>query len=191
VAKKEDIYALVGYEQRLHKMPIKELIAEAKRIGIDPKLAAGSKLTLVRNILEAQGANDDSLKGEQMSKLEELITERDRIQIERIAIQDRLDEVEDALLEERFRGYDRYQEGDIILVPRKLFGDMKWWPAKIERVTLHYNEGTWGPHADEPGKPWSNQAIWYRVFLQQKDGKFTGTSKAFDHNQVRPFKEET
>jgi hypothetical protein len=64
VAKKEDIYALVGYEQRLHKMPIKELIAEAKRIGIDPKLAAGSKLTLVRNILEAQGANDDSLKGE-------------------------------------------------------------------------------------------------------------------------------
>jgi hypothetical protein len=124
-----------------------------------------------------------------MSKLEELIAERDRLQEEVTATQARLDVTEDALLEERFRGWERFQEGDIILVPRKLFGKRTMWPARIYRVRLNYTEGINPDTAifgDEAGQPWSHQEIWYTVFLKQKDGTFGGTSTSVDHREVQP-----
>jgi hypothetical protein len=122
-----------------------------------------------------------------MSKLEELIAERDRLQEEVKAAQARLDAADNAVLEERFKDDDRYQVGDIILVPRKLFGQIKWWPAKITAVRLDYNEGTYAEddRFDWSGQHWSHRNIWYTVTLQTKDGAFTGGSDAFEHKQVQ------
>jgi hypothetical protein len=58
----ESVRALVGYERRLEKMRFQELVAEAYRVGVEPKLCAGSRLQLIRNILEMQDINPDILK---------------------------------------------------------------------------------------------------------------------------------
>jgi hypothetical protein len=124
-----------------------------------------------------------------MTKLEELIAERNRVYTQLLVIQDRLEKAENAVLEERFVGVDRYQQGDIVLVPRKLFGQIKQWPAKIAQVRLHYSEGTYkdDDRYEWSGQQWSHQYITYTVFLQQKDGTFGGTSAGFDHDKVQPM----
>jgi hypothetical protein len=58
----ESIRALVGYERRLHKMRYQELVDEAHRVGVEPKLCAGSRLQLIRNILDTQGMDDEILR---------------------------------------------------------------------------------------------------------------------------------
>jgi hypothetical protein len=121
-----------------------------------------------------------------MTKLEELIAERDRLHQEKIEAQARLDDAEQAVLEERFKDYERFQVGDVILVPRKLFGKTVWWPAKIAAVTLHYNEGWYGEnYSPDPGGHWENMYASYTVFLKQKDDTFGGSSTGFYHNEVQ------
>lgn len=52
---KEEIRSLVGYEQRLYKMNLAGLIAEAQRVGAEPSL---NRLELVEGIRKAQGLDD-------------------------------------------------------------------------------------------------------------------------------------
>jgi hypothetical protein len=121
-----------------------------------------------------------------MSKLEELIAERDRLHQEKNEAQARLDEAEQAVLEERFKDYERFQVGDVILVPRKLFGERKWWPARVIDVRLNYNQGWYGEgYTPDPGGYWENLSVSYVVTLQAKDGTFTGKNDGFSHHQVQ------
>lgn len=116
-----------------------------------------------------------------MSRLEELIAERDAIWMERKAVQDRLDIAEKALLEERFKDIPRHSEGDVILVKRKLFGKYRWWPAKVTSVHLRYTEGEF-----QDGTPWENKTVSYSVYLRRDDGEFCGSSQGFyDHETQR------
>lgn len=128
-----------------------------------------------------------------MTKLDELIDEARRLREVVAEAQARLDVAERAVLEERFRDEPRYAEGDIVLIPRKLFGQKKWWPAKIRWVQLRYTEGL-NPNTeifgDEAGQIWSHQEIVYTVFLQQKDGSFGGTSSSFYHSEVQAAPEQ-
>jgi hypothetical protein len=57
---KENLWSLVGYERRLHKMRRAELLTEAERVGLslsDPL----DRLSIIRHILEAQELNADLL----------------------------------------------------------------------------------------------------------------------------------
>jgi hypothetical protein len=59
--------SLVGYERRLHKASVLTLVAEASRINLDLDIDTAmriGKAEVIKRILEAQGLNDDLLKGE-------------------------------------------------------------------------------------------------------------------------------
>jgi len=120
-----------------------------------------------------------------MSKLDELIAEEDRLRTEWQIAKVRLDEAEHATLVERFKDMEQFEEGDIVLVQRKLFGKIKWWPARIVGVHLTYHEGT-----TKDGRPWETKVIAYTVFLKQADGDFGGTSDSYYHTQVQAVPEE-
>jgi hypothetical protein len=125
------------------------------------------------------------------TRLQELLAEAQRIKEERDDAQRRLDAAEEAVLKERFKDFDQYHEGDIILVPRKLFGEKKWWPAQILAVRLNYSEGRYADtYKPDPGGHWENLSISYTVRLQAKDGTFTGKNDGFYHNEVQPYRGE-
>jgi hypothetical protein len=99
-----------------------------------------------------------------------------------------LQEAQQALLVERFKDQPQFKRGDIILVPRKLFGEKKWWPAQILMVRLNYNEGHYpDTFKDDPGGHWENLRVSYAVRLQAKDGTFTGKNDGFGHEQVQAY----
>lgn len=114
-------------------------------------------------------------------KLDQLVAEAEVARREAAEAKARLHEVEEAVLMERFKDIERFKEGDIVLVPRKLFGEHKMWPAKIREVQLNYNSGT-----HRTGDPWESMSVSYLVFLKQKDGTFSGSSKGFFHQDVAP-----
>lgn len=124
----------------------------------------------------------------EIKTLDSLLQEAARIREELKEVQARYDQVQQAVLEERLRDLPRFAVGDIILVPRLLFGRRKMWPARIARVSLHYSSGHWSEtYATDPGGKWENKYISYSVFLQQKDGEFGGVSEGFYHKDVAAY----
>jgi hypothetical protein len=124
-----------------------------------------------------------------VSKLEELIAEEKRCEANVQEAKRAREEARAAVLAERFKGWERYNEGDIVLVPRKLFGKIKMWPAKIVDVNLHYSSGNY-PKTYRDGEAWSHQTITYKVMLQ-KDGEFptSGGHEVVYHQDVQPAHE--
>lgn len=118
----------------------------------------------------------------EQTRLEELLAECGRLRAVAAEAQKRLSEAEQALVEERFRGVAHYQRGDVILVPRVLFGKHKMWPAKVAAVHLQFADGV---SAD--GEAWETKTVSYSVFLQQKDGGYGGTSAGVYHRETAPF----
>lgn len=99
----------------------------------------------------------------------------------------RLADAQDELLRERFADTPpKYKEGDIVLVPRLLFGKRKMWPAQIRDVHFHYNSGT-----DAWGDDWESKNISYTYFLQQKDGTFGGSSDSAFEDSIKPVTAES
>lgn len=98
-------------------------------------------------------------------------------------LESELSAARDALTEERFRDVPRLPIGRVVLVPRKLFGKVKWWPAQIAAVHLDYSAGT-DPH----GNPWENHAVSYSVYLQSADGdSFGGSSHGFYASEILDY----
>jgi hypothetical protein len=114
-----------------------------------------------------------------ISELDRLLAIREEIDVELQAVRRRYQLADQAVLEERFAGMSRYAVGDVVLVPRLLFGKRKMWPAKIAGVHLYYNSGT---HVD--GREWETKTISYQVYLQQKDGEFGGSSEGYYHREI-------
>lgn len=104
-----------------------------------------------------------------------------QLQAEIADLSARLEQAQAALLAERFRDVPRLSEGDLVLVPRKLFGKTRLWPARIGRVHLSWNAGT-----DAHGIRWENRTVSYAVFLQQQDGTYGGSSHGYYHSEVQP-----
>jgi hypothetical protein len=126
-----------------------------------------------------------------MQELERLLEEASKLRQESREAEKRLQEAEQAVLAERFKDWPQYKVGDVVLVPRKLFGEIKMWPAQIRYVKLNYEEGWYREtYKANPGGHWESQRIYYTVVLQQKDGKFTGTTDAFGHDQVMAVPDE-
>jgi hypothetical protein len=123
-----------------------------------------------------------------MSRLDELIAEATRLRDEANAAVARANEADQAVLVERFKDWPQYREGDIVLVPRKLFGERKMWPARVEQARLKYNTGTYG-HGDRAGQPWETMSIAYTVTFKAADGTFTGQREGYHHYDVHPFDE--
>lgn len=121
-----------------------------------------------------------------MTRLNELIAKAARIRLEFEAAQKRLNEVEQAVLVERFKDCEQFAEGDIVMVPRTLFGKRTMWPARIDQVHLNYNSGSYG-HGPDKGLRWESQSISYRVYLKANDGTFRGASQSFYHGDVKPY----
>lgn len=105
-------------------------------------------------------------------RIEELKSEID-------ALNARLRAAKHELTDERFRDIPRYERGTVVLVPRKLFGKVKMWPARIVHVHLDYQAGT-----SAKGEEWEHHTVSYSVYLQQKDGTFGGSSEGFYHKDV-------
>jgi hypothetical protein len=101
-----------------------------------------------------------------------------RAEIHRLAGE--LHAAQEALTQEQFRDVPRLAAGTEVLVPRKLFGKARMWPAKIAGVHLRYTSGT-----DGRGEPWENKLVSYSVFLQQKDGKYGGSTVGYYANEVQ------
>lgn len=119
--------------------------------------------------------------------LDKLIADRDRIQEEVNEAKARLHAAEGAVMMERFRDVERYKKGDVVLVPRKLFGEKRWWPARIEEVMLNFNEGWYAEtYEPDPGGYWQTLGVTYRVILQEKDGSYGRKHDSFRHSQVEP-----
>lgn len=109
-----------------------------------------------------------------------MTTEIERLQAEQAELRQHLDKVNAAILAERFKDVPRLAAGDLVLVPRTLFGKIKWWPAKISYVYLNYSSGE-----DAHGEPWENRQVSYSVYLRQKDGTFGGSSEGYYASQVQ------
>jgi hypothetical protein len=109
----------------------------------------------------------------------------ERLQAERTELQRRLAEIDAAILAERFRGVPRLSEGDLVLVPRKLFGQVRWWPAKISHVHLDYTSGT-----NAHGQRWESHRVSYGVYLRQKDGAFGGSTNGYWAGEVQPIPQQ-
>lgn len=110
-----------------------------------------------------------------MSKIDDLTAEID-------ALQRRLKEAEAELLNERFADVPRrFAVGDVVLVPRMLFGKCKWWPAQVVGVHLRHNSGTY-----KTGEDWETKVVSYSVYYEDKDGNYTGSSHGFYDNQIEP-----
>jgi len=129
-----------------------------------------------------------------MSEIEALKAEVERCRRVAQEAEQALEQAEQDLLRERFKDWDQYKEGDIVLVPRKLFGKRVMWPAKVTQVYLRYSEGWYqddGRH-EWSGEHWENQHISYQVFYLDKDTmtvKPGTTSAGVAHDQVRPYQE--
>jgi hypothetical protein len=104
----------------------------------------------------------------------------EELQAEKSALRARIAEIDREILAIQFEGVPRYSEGDLVIVPRQLFGKIKQWPAKIGYVNLSYSSGTM-----RDGEPWENKTVSYGVFLQQADGTYGGSSKGYYHAEVQ------
>jgi hypothetical protein len=104
----------------------------------------------------------------------------DQLLAEIASLEDQLDRAHAALQAERFKDVPRYSKGDIILVPRKLFGKITPWAAQIATVHLDYSAG-----AVRGGKRWETRLVSYSVFLRRPDGTFGGASEGYRHDEVR------
>ena len=119
-------------------------------------------------------------------------TKIEALEAEIDALRRRLGEAKDELLQERFADHPpKYKVGDVVLVPRKLFGQRKLWPAKISAVHLDYSSGIWtgrgtGSH-QEAGEPWENWSISYSYYLQAKDGSFSGVSNGASEHDIEGY----
>jgi hypothetical protein len=109
------------------------------------------------------------------------LTEIERLLAEIADLDERLDRAHAALQAERFKGVPRFSEGDVVLVPRNLFGKVRMTPAQIGTVHLDYSSGTFGT-----GEPWENKTVSYSVYFRQQDGTFGGGSQGYYHDQVQP-----
>jgi hypothetical protein len=87
---------------------------------------------------------------------------------------------EEALTDERFKDVTHLPVGTEILVPRKLFGKIKWWPARVSYVHRSYYSGI-----SATGEPWENKVISYSVYLQQPDGEYGGSSVGFYAHEIQ------
>jgi hypothetical protein len=106
--------------------------------------------------------------------------EVERLQATIRDLRERLEQAESMLLAERFKGVPHYNRGDIVLVPRKLFGNVRWWPARIDGVHFRYSSGE-----DASGNPWERHSVSYSVFYRQADGTFGGASQGYYHSEVQ------
>jgi hypothetical protein len=109
--------------------------------------------------------------------------EIERLKAEIADLSGQLTALQDALLAERFKDVPRLAIGDIVLVPRKLFGKVKWWRAQIVYVYLEYSSGTMD------GRPWEKHLVSYSVCLQQKDDTFGGDTQGYYAGEVQPVPE--
>jgi hypothetical protein len=107
--------------------------------------------------------------------------EIERLETEIATLARRMTAAEEALTAERFRDVPRYAEHDLVLVPRKLFGKTRLWPARIARVHLTYGAGV-----APSGEPWEHKTVTYSVYLKQRDGSFGGTSEGYHHADIWP-----
>lgn len=104
----------------------------------------------------------------------------ERLQAEVRAFTERIREAEAEITEIRFKDVPRYERGALVLVPRRLFGAIRPWPARIEFVHLDYSSGT-----NSEGVPWESRTVSYSVSLQGKDGSFGGSTEGYYHDQVQ------
>lgn len=109
--------------------------------------------------------------------------EIERLKAEQAELEQRLKDIGAALLAERFKDIPRLATGTIVLVPRKLFGKVKWWRAQIVYVYLDYSSGIMG------GEPWEKHLVSYSVCLQQKDGTFGGDTQGYYASEILPVPE--
>jgi hypothetical protein len=105
-----------------------------------------------------------------------------------IAARERLEAAERDVLEARFKDDAKFSEGDMVLVPRKLFGKLEMVPARVADVHLKYSEGVYG-HGPRAGEAWSTKSILYRVFHQRADGTFATNSESYYHHDVQSMPE--
>jgi hypothetical protein len=113
-----------------------------------------------------------------------MTTDREQELLDRIGrLGTELRAAQEALTEERFRDIPRLAEGTEVLVPRKLFGKTRPWPAKIVHVHLSYGSGI-----NARGEPWEHKTVSYAVLLQQKDGKYGGSTEGFYDTEVQQLK---
>lgn len=99
-----------------------------------------------------------------------------------IALYKQVRAAEAELEQEQFKGVPRYERDTVVLVPRKLFGKVKAWPARIERVYFDHRSGT-----SRTGEDWEFKTVSYAVTLRQKDGSFGGSTESFYHKEVVPL----
>jgi len=108
-------------------------------------------------------------------------TEEERLLAEISRLSEELKAAQEALTTERFKDVPRLERGTLVLVPRKLFGQTRLWPAKIGGVHLDYSSGR-----DANGVPWERHIVSYHVYLQQKDGSYGGSSAGYYAREVQP-----
>jgi hypothetical protein len=104
----------------------------------------------------------------------------DELRAEVSRLRTELKAAEEALTQERFKDVPRLAVGTEVLVPRKLFGKTRPWPAKIVNVHLSYNSGE-----TRDGEPWEHRTVSYGVFLRQADGEYGGSSEGFYAKDVQ------
>jgi hypothetical protein len=105
-----------------------------------------------------------------VSRAEELQAEVTRLTGELAAAQA-------ALLDERFAGIPVRPAGQDVLVKRVLFGDIRWWPARIEYAHRTYRPGT-------DAEPRERHIVSYSVYHRQADGSYGGTSAGYYEHEV-------
>ena len=99
-------------------------------------------------------------------------------------LEDSLASARELLLQERFRNVPRLAVGDLVTVPRTLFGKLRQWPARIETVHLHYSSGV-----DASGKDWVTTLVSYHVKYRRPDGTYGDDDHGFWAKDVTPIGE--
>ena len=115
-----------------------------------------------------------------MSELERLQAEADRWRAGRDAAQAALDKAEAALLAERFRDVPHFERGDYVLVRRKLFGRVQWWPARVHLAHLRY----YPADTDRDGEP-EKHVVSYSVEHRLPGGGWTGETVGYWDREVQ------
>lgn len=120
-----------------------------------------------------------------MSHLDDLIAAEEAAQQDLNAARARLDEAAQAVLIERFKDDEHFVVGDIVLVPRTLFGKRKMWPARVEQLHLNYTAGVY-----RDGEPFESKTISYTVRHANANGNgYAPTSEGYYHRDVAPLNE--
>ena len=109
------------------------------------------------------------------------MTDRIReLQAEIAELGERLTQAKAELKAERFRDVPRIPEGTLVLVKRMLFGQFRWWPARIAYEHLSYDSGTIGD------KPYETKTVSYAVRHQLADGRgYSGDAFVYGDRYVQ------